>query len=149
MNTLQEILKIAEIHAKRIAYAMDRLSKLFPISPSAVENISEQDFLFIELLTTRFSKLQDFIGAKLVDAFLDSQGELTYNMTMIDKINKLERLAIIDDATLWSRMREVRNHLAHEYPDHPEITAKYLNQVFELAPQLLTFLKNIKQKIKV
>ncbi len=45
-------------------------------------------------------------------------------------------------------MREVRNHLAHEYPEHPEITAAHLNQVFTLSPQLLNILNNIKNKSK-
>ena len=147
MNNLTEIIKTADIHAIRIHYAIDRLVDLFPISASTIESVSEQNFLLIELLVSRFSKLQDFIGAKLADAFLESKGELVYSMTMIDKINKLEKLNIIDDANLWFEMREIRNHLAHEYPDHPEITAKYLNQVFKLAPQLLLLLKNIKERL--
>jgi uncharacterized protein Usg len=68
-------------------------------------------------------------------------------MTMIDKINKLEKLNIIDDANLWFEMREIRHHLTHEYPDHPEITARYLNQMFNLAPKLLLLLENIKKRI--
>ncbi len=146
MNKLTEILKIAEIHAEKIKYSINRLGNLFPISSVKIQNISEQDFLLLELLTTRFSKLQDFMGGKLVDAFLEAKGELIHGMTMIDKINKLEKLAILDDANIWFEMRTMRNHLSHEYPDHPEITAKYLNQLFMLAPKLLLFLNNIKER---
>ena len=147
MNNLTELIKTADIHASRVHYAIDRLVDLFPISGSTIDKMLEQDFLLIELLVSRFSKLQDFIGTKLTDAFLESKGEVVNSMTMIDKINKLEKLNIIDDANLWFEMREIRNHLAHEYPDHPEITAKYLNQVFSLAPKLLLLLKNIKERI--
>jgi hypothetical protein len=146
MNKITEIIKIADIHATRMRYAITKLGNFFPISELKMSNISEQDFLLLELLVNRFSKLQDFIGAKLIDAFLESKGELINNMTMIDKINKLEKLNIIDNANLWFKMREIRNHLAHEYPDHPEITAKYLNQVFNLAPELLSWFENIKDK---
>jgi hypothetical protein len=40
---------------------------------------------------------------------------------------------------------EVRNHAAHEYPEHPEIRSGYLNQLFDLVPVLLTVLSNIKK----
>ncbi len=147
MNNLAEFIKTADIHASRVRYALDQLANLFPISGSTIDKTLEQNFLLIELLVSRFSKLQDFIGTKLTDAFLESQGEVINNMTMIDKINKLEKLNIIDDANLWLEMREIRNHLTHEYPDHPEITARYLNQMFNLAPKLLLLLENIKKRI--
>lgn len=64
----------------------------------------------------------------------------------LDKINKLERLGIIENVELWKEMRDARNHIAHEYPDHPELTALYLNKVFDLAPKLLKFFDTIKNK---
>jgi uncharacterized protein YutE (UPF0331/DUF86 family) len=88
------------------------------------------------------------MGTKLIDVFLDAHGELMDQMTMLDKLNKLERLGLLDDANVWLKMREIRNHLSHEYPDHPEITAEYLNQVFSLAPQLIELLRNIKNKLQ-
>lgn len=148
MNKLNELLKIADIHAARITRAIKKLSAVFPLSDTTVENLSEENFLFVELLTNRFAKLQDFMGTKLIDAFLEEKAEMTYNATMIDKVNKLERLGIIHNAQLWTKMREVRNHLAHEYPDHPEITAKYLNEVFLLASELILLLQNIKAAAK-
>lgn len=147
MNNFIELVKTADIHAQRINYAIDRLTSLFPFSGEVIENLREQDFLLIELLVNRFSKLQDFMGTKLTDAFLESKGEVTSAMTMIDKLNKLEKLNIIDDANLWFEMREIRNHLAHEYPEHPEITARYLNKLFQLTPKLLLLLENIKKRI--
>jgi hypothetical protein len=147
MNNANELMKIADIHAARVIHAIDILTPLFPLTSVAVENLSENNFLFIELLTNRFSKLQDFIGTKLIDVFLDVHGELMAQMTMIDKLNKLERLGFLDDANIWLKMREVRNHLSHEYPDHPEITAEYLNQVFVLAPQLIKLLRSIEKKL--
>ncbi|MDX2050621.1 MAG: hypothetical protein SFT93_05600, partial [Rickettsiaceae bacterium] len=69
------------------------------------------------------------------------------NMTMIDKLNKLEKLQIINSVSTWEEMRRTRNHIAHEYPDKPELTAKYLNQIYNLAPELLNILDNIKNYI--
>jgi len=145
MNKLIEILKIAEIHAVRINNARTQLSNLFPISATKVQTLSEHDFLLIELLTNRFAKLQDLIGTKLVNAFLEEKGETFENITMIDKINKLEKLGLLSDANIWLEMRTLRNHLTHEYPDHPEITAHLLNQLFTMVPQLLSLFENLKK----
>lgn len=41
-------------------------------------------------------------------------------------------------------MRKVRNHLTHEYPDHPDFTAADLNQIAKLTPELLNILNNVK-----
>jgi hypothetical protein len=40
-----------------------------------------------------------------------------------------------------------RNHISHEYPEHPELTAKYLNKIFSLSPQLLLILSKIKKAL--
>ena len=63
---------------------------------------------------------------------------------MIDKLHLLEKLGVIEDSFVWQRMREIRNHLSHEYPTVPEITAKHLNDVFFCIPDLLNFLESIK-----
>tara|TARA_B110000459_G_C16524606_1_gene454188 strand:- start:51 stop:362 length:312 start_codon:yes stop_codon:yes gene_type:complete len=63
---------------------------------------------------------------------------------MIDKIHKLERIGIITDAQEWQDMRKIKNHISHEYPDHPEIIARYLSKLFELTPNLLEILARIK-----
>lgn len=146
MNTLKEKIKLADIHASRIIMAMDDLIYTFPLDEKKVSNLSKEQLLLLELLTSRFAKLQDLIGRKIIDEFLLSKEDLIDNDTMIDKINKLERLAIIEDAQIWKKMRDVRNHVAHEYPDAPALTALYLNQLYDLAPKLLEILDNIKKK---
>ncbi len=146
MSHLTEVIKIADIHAERVIYATDKLAHLFPLTESTIINISEHHLLLLELLIGRFSKLQDFIRAKLIDAFLEAKEEEARSITMIDKLNKLEKLHILDDANIWRQMREVRNYLSHEYPDHPEIQVKYLNEMFNLIPALLLLLKNIKER---
>jgi uncharacterized protein with HEPN domain len=66
---------------------------------------------------------------------------------MLDKIHKLERLEIIENALIWKEMRNVRNHVTHEYPDHPHFTAADLNKIIMLAPELLKILDNIQNRI--
>lgn len=73
----------------------------------------------LDQLLFRFTKLQDALGLRLVPATLSALSEPFEDWPMIDRLNRLEKLGFIevDD---WLRWREIRNRLAHEYPDHPE-----------------------------
>jgi uncharacterized protein with HEPN domain len=144
MSTFDEMLKIADIHVDRITMALDDLRLIFPLNQDKILNFSKNEVMLVELLLSRFAKLQDYMGEVIFDHFLRSTGDYKSNLTMIDKINKLERLEVIEDAEIWKKMRRIRNHISHEYPDHPELMAQYINQVFELAPQLIEILNHIK-----
>jgi hypothetical protein len=58
-------------------------------------------------------------------------------LSMIDKIHLCERLGVIKTAELWKDMRDARNHVAHEYPDEPSVTAQYLTRLHKLSSDLL------------
>lgn len=106
-----------------------------------------KNYLF-ELYASRFSKLQDFLGSNLFTAVLENAGEQTETLTFIDKLNKLEKLRIIESANEWKKMRNIRNILSHEYPDRPEITADIFNTAFSYGPMLLNCLNQIKIFLK-
>ncbi len=143
-TTFTEAIKIADIHQARLVKSVEHLQSLFPMTPDKMQDIKEIDLLYIEMLTSRFSKLQDYIGSTLIDLFLDSLAENKLRLSMIDKLHLLEKIGVIEDSFVWIRMREIRNHLAHEYPLAPEITCDHLNKVFLCIPDLLTFLENLK-----
>ena len=147
MIKASEMIKIADIHANRINLALKELQTLFPLDQDKVANFTTQQLLLIELLVSRFAKLQDFLGKKLINEFFILEEEPIDDLTMLDKINKLERLELIESADFWKEMRDARNHIAHEYPEHPELTALYLNKIFTLAPKLLSFFNTLKHKI--
>lgn len=140
-ETLQSVIDVAEIHAKRLKYAMKKLSSYFPISPEVILNLSEDEIPLFELYTSRFSKLQDLMGNALFPKLLESVGEPVDEMTFIDRLNRLEKLGILDSAENWMTLRQIRNHLSHEYPDQPEITAEYLNDAFDFGKILLRCLE--------
>ncbi len=144
MKSMDSIFKIAETHAKRLRYAMNCLKAKIPLSAVDFENISDEDLPMLELYTSRFSKLQDFMGSTVFTAILELKGEQTEQMAFIDKLNKLEKLNLISSAEHWMLMRQIRNNLAHEYPEQPELTAKFFNEAYELGFSLLDTLEKIK-----
>ncbi|MBP9727246.1 MAG: hypothetical protein KBD83_07270 [Gammaproteobacteria bacterium] len=146
---LQSIIEVAQIHAKRLKYAMKKLNSYFPISPETILTLSEDELPLFELYTSRFSKLQDLMGNALYPKLLASTGEPVDEMTFIDRLNRLEKLGVIDDAENWMKMRQIRNHLSHEYPDQPELTAEYLNDAFDFGVTLLRYLEKTIQFSKI
>ena len=144
MTEFHEILKIADIHAARIKMALNKLNPSLPFDASKITSLTEKELLLTDLLVYRFGKLQDLLGNKIINEFLKIIDEYADNLTMLDKVNKLERLEIIKNVELWKEMRKIRNHVANEYPEHPELTAEYLNTIIRLSPNLLQILDNIK-----
>ncbi len=145
----QEILRsnigICDIHAERLQSALEHLKHLFPIQPSSLKNLHDQDLSFLELLTSRFAKLQDAIGQKIFPKLLEILEEDTEGQSFLDLLNKLEKLEILESVEFWSELRKIRNSIAHEYPDNPELMAENLNQAVQASFKLLdywVFLKN-------
>lgn len=67
----------------------------------------------------RFTKLQDTMGERLVAATLDALAEPFEAWPMRDRLDRLEKLGYLNVGH-WLAWRELRNRLAHEYPDAPE-----------------------------
>lgn len=84
----------------------------------ALESDQEKVRLLDQLLF-RFTKLQDAMGLRLVPATLATFSEPFEDWPMIDRLNRLEKLGFLNVSD-WLRWREIRNRLAHEYPDQPE-----------------------------
>jgi hypothetical protein len=141
-ETIRPIIEIAQTHASRLTYAIKKLAHHFPLSAKTVLAIPDDELPMFEFYTSRFSKLQDLMGNALFPKLLAAVGDLTEGMTFIDKLNRLEKLGIIESTDAWMTMRQIRNHLSHEYPNQPELTAVYLNEAFESGQQLLSCLEN-------
>ncbi len=140
-------MKICDIHALRLETALVNIQPLIPIQPEKISNFSDQDLSFLELLTSRFSKLHDLIGRKVFPLILRVLEEDKESFSLLDRLHKLEKLDFIPNASMWIEMRKLRNHLTHEYPDAPELAAQNLNKAIEQSQELLTYWKFLKEKI--
>lgn len=137
--TLDARLSTALWEADRHAAALrEALADWEPVSGRDIEQI-EADRLTVRLidqLLFRFTKLQDALGERLVPATLVQLAEPFEDWPMRDRLNRLEKLGYltVDD---WLRWREVRNRLAHEYPDAPERRLASLHAGVQAARELL------------
>ena len=88
----------------------------------------------VEAFVSRFSRLQDTLGDKLLPTWLAAHGERTG--TFIDNLDRAERLGLIEDAQAWIDMRRQRNQMVHEYVDDPALLASALEAGHAFVPIL-------------
>nr|VFJ44798.1 MAG: hypothetical protein BECKFW1821A_GA0114235_100830 [Candidatus Kentron sp. FW]VFJ50561.1 MAG: hypothetical protein BECKFW1821B_GA0114236_100724 [Candidatus Kentron sp. FW] len=79
-----------------------------------------------ESFGARFSRLQDMICDKLIPAFLQVCGEKTG--TVLDNLNRLEKIGLVEDPEGWIEARGLRNRLVHEYIEDPALLAEALTE---------------------
>ena len=95
-----------------------------------------------------FSKLQDRIGAGLLKNVLYELKEIdTFAIPMLDVLHLLEKLEIIDTATIWDELREARNMLTHDYPLEASERIATIHLIRDSYPALKTIYYQLRSKM--
>ena len=106
------------------------------------ESLAEQ----VEAFTSRFCRLQDTIGDKLLPAWLDSLGEK--NKVAIDNLDKAEKIGILPSAEQWLALRQLRNQMVHEYIEDLTILADALQAAYKNLGFIIDFAEAIIQDLE-
>ncbi|MEN3157598.1 hypothetical protein ABC502_04335 [Alkalimonas sp. NCh-2] len=104
----------------------------------------ERDPAFSEQLdafASRFARLQDNVGDKLLPATLLALGEP--KGPVLDNLNKAERFGWLDSAENWLLARQLRNKMVHEYIEDLTILADALNTASQFSPMLHQFAEQL------
>ncbi len=118
-DNLSAVLWEADRHVQTLTEALTEWDR----TPAADWQSLEADrgrVRLVDQLLFRFIKLQDAVGERLVPATLAVLDEPYEDWAMRDRLNRLEKLGYLDLGN-WLAGREIRNRLAHEYPDQPEL----------------------------
>lgn len=83
---------------------------------------------------SRFGRLQDLLGDKLLPLYLDALGERIG--PAIDNLDRAEKLGVIPSSDDWLAMRKLRNQMVHEYIEDPATLADALQGGHEFVPTL-------------
>ena len=146
MNRIEVLayqLKICRMHLDKLNLALEKIGKLYPFTEKAIVNLNEEDLVYLELFISRLGKLQDTLGEKVFGLMLEALGEFVENKSVIDKLNKLEKLEILPSVEWWQDLRKLRNVLVHDYPDDPAFIADNLNTAFVQTKRLLAFWESL------
>lgn len=127
---VQQVLNECLLHQKRIAYALCKLKKLMPLTPTQYVALTDEQVEALDQFLFRFSKLQDAIGQRLFSGILELLEEPVKEISFLDRLNRLEQLKIIESKERWLTLRNLRNKLAHEYEDDTVGMTEALNLIY-------------------
>jgi hypothetical protein len=124
------------LHAEVLASALAHLPARFAEEDAALVDPERRRWL--DQAAYRFMKLQDSLGEKVLPGLLDlTLDPLPPEAPFAQKLQRLERLQVIPSAEAWRVLREVRNALAHDYPDQPALQAAAWTRFIAGAAELL------------
>ena len=88
---------------------------------SSIENLEDTPELAlkIEAFSSRFCRLQDTVGDKLLPSLLMALGEPA-NALLVN-LDKAEKYYWLTSAEQWIALRQLRNKMIHEYIEDPDI----------------------------
>lgn len=89
----------------------------------------------LDAFVSRFGRLQDTVGDKLLPALLNALAEPVG--AAIDNLDKAEKLDLIASADTWMEMRRLRNQMVHEYIEDMVILSSALRSGHAFVPALV------------
>lgn len=130
-QTIPSAIKENDSHIQRLKRSKELLADFFPLDVQNFTHLSEEQIEHIDQFIYRFSRLQDSMGTRLLPAIYSWLENSTQPLPFLDIINRLEKLQLIDDAQQWQFFRNLRNNLAHDYPESLEQTVNTLNLLYQ------------------
>lgn len=111
---------LARKEAEHLRYSLETLFEL-PINLEWVRGLAQQPVLAekVEAFASRFSRLQDQLGEKLLPRYAALVGESP--KTFLDTLAFAEKAELLEDAEAFIAARRLRNALVHAYMQDPEI----------------------------
>ena len=92
-------------------------ARLFKVNIDAawVERLENEEDLAerLDAFVSRFGRMQDTLGDKLIPSLLRSLAEKPGSA--LDNLNRVEKLGLLTSVVEWLDMRNLRNKLVHEY----------------------------------
>lgn len=89
----------------------------------------------LDAFVSRFGRLQDTVGDKLLPALLSAMAENTG--PAIDNLDKAEKFGWIESADAWMEMRRLRNQMVHEYIEDLAVLTSALQSGHAHVPALV------------
>ncbi len=143
---LIQSLTLARKEAEHLRYSQRSLFAM-AIDLTWVEALSGQPAMAekVEAFGSRFSRLQDQLGEKLLPRFAAVVGEPP--RTLMDTLAFAERVQVLDDAEAFIAARRLRNALVHEYMQDAQLFLENLLEADKACELLFSTLDNIERQL--
>jgi len=133
---LEAALRECALHAEVLQEALAALPQAF--TADDVTGLDSTTRRLLDQLAYRFLKLQDTLGERVLPGLLAiTLDPLPDAAPFAQKLQRLERLGVLPSVQGWKTLREVRNLLAHDYPDQPALQAAAWTRLGSAAHELV------------
>ena len=148
---ITQLIKVTEKEVRYLTLTANRLNEL-NINLSWVESLDNNDLHseMLDAFVSRYGRLQDTLGDKLLPAML--RGSLEKTGSQLDNLLRAEKLGWIESTQIWIEIRELRNRLVHEYIESPSNLLSALQQaltcvtiLIETQDRMANYVKTIEQ----
>jgi len=129
-----------DAHIALIDEALEVLQEKLPISD--YKNLSSLEKFALNTLIFRFSKLQDLLGSKVFRSYLEYSGFETSEKSFFELLKEIEKEGIVDIDT-WD---ELRNQIAHEYPEEEDEAIEKINLFIERSQVLIKIAQKLRER---
>ena len=99
----------------------------------------------LNTLVFRFSKLQDLLETKMFRSYLDFSGFEVTEKNFYEILKAIEKEGIVDIDT-WDEFRQLRNNIAHEYPQEEEEIAENLRLIIDKTSELIAVFRRLQER---
>ena len=89
----------------------------------------------LDAFVSRFARLQDTVGDKLLPALLTALAEKPG--AAIDNLDRAEKIGLMESADTWMQMRKLRNQMVHEYIEDLAVLSSALRTGHAYVPTLV------------
>lgn len=149
-NLLERLAFLQRVVTKEIKHLNYSSMQVFkePLTIERVASLATDEDLAekVEAFTSRFSRLQDTVGDKLLPTWLNALGEQTG--AAIDNLDKAEKLGVLASADQWLEIRQLRNQMIHEYIEAIEVLTNALQAAHDYQKELINLAQAILNDIK-
>jgi len=137
-------LELAQKEVTHLSYTHRTLFSQ-PIDIERIKLLEEQEEFSekIDAFVSRFGRLQDHIGEKLIPRFAALVGETP--KSLLDVLAFAEKMEWIESAEIFISARKLRNLLIHEYIVNPKVFLEALHAADKATLMLINIVENVSQ----
>lgn len=135
-KTIVSAISECDSHLYRLDSCKQFLAEFMPLTVVTLKDASDENIAHIDQFIYRFTKLQDSMGTRLFPSLHRLFENNSQPIPFLDILNRLEQLEILTSVEDWQFFRNLRNNLAHDYPESLNQTVLTLNTLYNKWPLL-------------
>jgi len=128
--TINSSIKECSSHLLKIERSYGLIKEFFPLTEDVLQSCSEERIEHLDQFIYRFTKLQDAMGTRLLPAVYSYLKNEIRPVPFIDILTSLEKYEVLTSENDWQFFRNLRNYLAHDYPESIAQTVLTLNALY-------------------